>query len=107
MRDRSHWGFGVYWRSLQRLNDPVGCGTLDARRVRRSAAASRLAASPCWRFQAVEDEWVDVDMTDVFGDWGCRWSTRSSALTAARLGTPTALAFDAVLDSAGDRHADV
>ena len=68
VRETSHWGFGIYWRSLQRLNNPVGCGTItrDAPTIRAGVA---LAASTCYRFEAVEDEWVEVDIADVYGEW--------------------------------------
>jgi len=91
VRETTHWGFGLYWRSLQRLNNPVGCTSLTrgAPPVRGGVA---VGASPCWRFHAVEDERVDVEMTNVFGDWRMQMEWISPSGRSA--GTSTGTVFE-------------
>ena len=57
-------------------------------------AGVALGASPCWRFHAVEDEWVDVEMTDVFGDW--RMQMEWISPTGRSAGTSTGTVFDRI-----------
>jgi hypothetical protein len=68
VRDATGERFGQHWWSIQRLDDPVGCMTLNSG-LPPMVGGVGVAATPCWRFVGEEDEHVRLLVTDRWGDW--------------------------------------
>jgi hypothetical protein len=68
VRDQTGERFGQHWWSIQRLDDPVGCMTLNSG-LPPQVGGVGVAASPCWRFVGEEDEHVRLLVTDRWGEW--------------------------------------
>ena len=68
VRDASGEPFGQHWWSLQRLDDPVGCGTLNSG-LPPMVGGVGVAAMPCWRFVGEVDERVQLKVNDLWGEW--------------------------------------
>ena len=60
--------FGSYWWTLQRLNDPVGCGTLTSG-APPVVGNVGLVAMPCWRFVGEAGEDLYFMVNDLWGEW--------------------------------------
>jgi hypothetical protein len=60
--------FGTYWWTLQRLNDPVGCGTLTSN-TPAVVGNVGMVAMPCWRFVGEAGETVQFKINDLWGEW--------------------------------------
>ena len=68
VRDRTGERSGEHWWSIQQLDDPVGCMTLNSG-LPPMVGAVGVAATPCWRFVGEEDERVQILVTNRSGDW--------------------------------------
>ena len=93
VRDATGERFGQHWWSIQRLDDPVGCMTLNSG-LPPMVGSVGVAAMPCWRFVGEVDEHVRVLVTDRWGEWKPYFEVvRPEGQTLGAV-TGTATAFD-------------
>jgi hypothetical protein len=68
VRDATGERFGDHWWTIQRLDDPVGCATLNSG-LPPMVGNVGVAGMPCWRFVGEVDERVRLKVNDLYGEW--------------------------------------